>query len=172
MIPELAISMLACARIGAVPQRRVRRLQRRGAARPHQRRARRAPRHRRRRLPARPGRAAEGDADEALADTPSIKHVVVVAAAGRRADPRGDGAPAATTGITTLMQHASSRAARPSRWMRRTCSTSSTRPVTTGKPKGIVHTTAGYLVGTYATTNGCSTCARTTCTGAPRTSAG
>jgi acetyl-CoA synthetase len=28
---------------------------------------------------------------------------------------------------------------------------------TTGKPKGIVHTTGGYLVGTYATPNGCST---------------
>ena len=36
--------------------------------------------------------------------------------------------------------------------MRRTCSTSSTPRAPPGKPKGIVHTTGGYLVGTYATT--------------------
>ena len=35
MVPELAIAMLACARIGAPPQHRVRRVQRRVAARPH-----------------------------------------------------------------------------------------------------------------------------------------
>ena len=42
--------------------------------------------------------------------------------------------------------------ATPSRWTPRTCSTSSTPPARPGKPKGIVHTTGGYLVGTYATT--------------------
>ena len=36
--------------------------------------------------------------------------------------------------------------------MPRTCSTSSTRRARPGNPKGIVHTTGGYLVGTYATT--------------------
>ena len=35
--------------------------------------------------------------------------------------------------------------ARPSRWTPRTSSTSSTRSGTTGKPKGIMHTTGGYL---------------------------
>ena len=44
------------------------------------------------------------------------------------------------------------RRASPSRWTPRTCSTSSTPPARPGKPKGIVHTTGGYLVGTYATT--------------------
>ena len=43
---------------------------------------------------------------------------------------------------------------------------------TTGKPKGIVHTTGGYLVGTYATTKLVFDLAKTTCSGAPRTSAG
>ena len=43
------------------PHRRLRRLQRRVAARSHQRRAGHAARHRRRRLPPRPGRAAEAD---------------------------------------------------------------------------------------------------------------
>ena len=44
------------------------------------------------------------------------------------------------------------RRARPRRSTPRTCSTSSTPPARPGKPKGIVHTTGGYLVGTYATT--------------------
>ena len=51
-----------------------------------------------------------------------------------------------------LMQRCAAARAIRSRWTPRTCSTSSTRPGTTGKPKGIVHTTGGYLVGTYATT--------------------
>ncbi len=61
LIPELAIAMLACARIGAVHSRGVRRLQRRVAARPHQRRAVHAARHRRRRLAPRQRRAAQAD---------------------------------------------------------------------------------------------------------------
>ena len=36
--------------------------------------------------------------------------------------------------------------------MRRTCSSSSTPPGTTGKPKGIVHTTGGYLTQVATTT--------------------
>ena len=44
---------------------------------------------------------------------------------------------------------------------------------TTGKPKGIVHTTGGYLVGTYATTKlRLRPAATTTSTGARPTSAG
>ena len=43
------------------------------------------------------------------------------------------------------------RRARASRWTPRTCSTSSTRRGTTAKPKGIAHTTAGYLVGVATT---------------------
>ena len=43
---------------------------------------------------------------------------------------------------------------------------------TTGKPKGIVHTTGGYLVGVTRRRAGCSICATRTSTGAPRISAG
>jgi acetyl-CoA synthetase len=45
------------------------------------------------------------------------------------------------------------------------CSTSSIRPARQWKPKGIVHTTGGYLVGTYATTI-VFDLATTTCSGA------
>ena len=41
--------------------------------------------------------------------------------------------------------------ARASRWTPRICSTCSTRAGTTAKPKGIAHTTAGYLVGVATT---------------------
>ena len=44
---------------------------------------------------------------------------------------------------------------------------------TTAKPKGIMHTTAGYLLGAMRTpTRWSSTSSPTTSTGAPRTSAG
>ena len=43
------------------------------------------------------------------------------------------------------------RRARPSRWTPRICSTCSTPRGTTAKPKGIAHTTAGYLVGVATT---------------------
>ena len=44
---------------------------------------------------------------------------------------------------------------------------------TTGKPKGIVHTTGGYLVGHVRDApSWCSICARTTSTGARPISAG
>jgi acetyl-CoA synthetase len=43
---------------------------------------------------------------------------------------------------------------------------------TTGKPKGVVHTTGGYMVGTYLTTKYVFDLRRTTRTSAPPTSAG
>ena len=63
MIPELAIAMLACARIGAPHTVVFGGFQRRGAARPHQRRAGQACHHRGRRLAARqrgPAQAHDG----------------------------------------------------------------------------------------------------------------
>jgi acetyl-CoA synthetase len=89
-------------------------------------------------------------ADEALNDTPSIRHVVVFQ---RRS---GDGFPVSMTDgrdrwYHELMQHASADCPpepMDSEDMLYILYTSGT----TGKPKGIVHTTAGYLVGAYATT--------------------
>ena len=60
MVPELAIAMLACAKIGAPHQHRLRRIFRRGAARAHQRRQSQSGHHLRWRLAARQRRAAQG----------------------------------------------------------------------------------------------------------------
>ncbi len=60
MVPELAIAMLACARIGAA-QHRFRRLQRRGGGRSQQRRQGPADHHGRRRLATRQGRPSQAE---------------------------------------------------------------------------------------------------------------
>jgi acetyl-CoA synthetase len=149
LIPELAIAMLACARIGAVHsvvfggfsaeslKDRINDAQAKL-------------------LITADGGYRRGNivslkriADEALADTPSIEHVVVV----RRG--YGDIAAHIQQGrdhwYHELMEDAPSACppeAMDSEDMLYTLYTSGT----TGKPKGIVHTTGGYLVGTYATT--------------------
>ena len=61
MIPELAIAMLACARIGAPAHGRLRRLQRRGPGRPDPRLQGQGAGHGRRRLAPRQGRPAQGE---------------------------------------------------------------------------------------------------------------
>ena len=149
LIPELAIAMLACARIGAVHsvvfggfsaeslRDRINDSQCRllvtadgGYRRGHV-------------------VALKQVADEAVADTPSVETVVVVR--------RGQG------DIPVVMQ------AGRDRWYHDLMREASVEcppeemdaedmlyilytSGTTGKPKGIVHTTGGYLVGTYATT--------------------
>ncbi len=150
MIPELAMAMLACARIGAVhsvvfggfsaESLRDRITDQAATV-----------------LVTADGGYRRGQivplkqlADQALKDTPSIKHVVVVQ--------RRPGAP-----IPVDMQEGRDR------WYHELVAHAAAdcppEPMesedllyilytsgTTGKPKGIVHTTAGYLVGAYATT--------------------
>jgi acetyl-CoA synthetase len=150
LVPELAIAMLACARIGAIHSVVF------GGFSAESLRDRINDAQARVLITADGGYRRGGIvplkqvADEALAGTKSIEHVVVYQRGG------GSSIPVTMQAGRDHWYHELMATASP------TCSP---EPMdaedmlyilytsgTTGKPKGIVHTTGGYLVGTYATT--------------------
>jgi acetyl-CoA synthetase len=154
MVPELAIAMLACARIGAVHsvvfggfsaeslRDRINDAQARL-------------------LVTADGGYRRGQivrlkqiADEALTSTPSIEHVVVVqrgAQAGTAGEMAASMKPGRDQWYHELMERASPKC-EPEQMDAEDMLYILYTSGTTGKPKGIVHTTGGYLTGTYATT--------------------
>ena len=147
MVPELPVAMLACARIGAAALGRVRRLHRRGAEGPHQRRRGEGAHHRRRRLPARRRSCrSRQNADEAVASCPSIEHVVTV----RRTGGEHPFTPGRDLWYHELVADQPAEC-EPEEMDAEDLLYLLYTSGTTGKPKGIAHTTGGYMTQVAAT---------------------
>ena len=174
MIPEVAVAMLACARIGATHSVVFGGFSAEALRDRINDCRRQAHHHRRRRLAARQGRAAQGTTSTTRCDAAARR----VEERRRRARAPAQAVAMARAGATCwwheLMREAPrADARRASRSTPSTRSSSSTPRGTTGKPKGVVHTTGGYLLGAHLhDADASSTCARRTSTGAPPTSAG
>ena len=146
MIPELPIAMLACARIGAPHTVVFGGFSRRGAVRPHQRRRGEARHHRRRRLAAGQGQP-QAAVDEAVADARPIENVIVVDRFGDARHAPCDGRDLWWHDLVDRQSEDCPPVPVDSEHMLYLLYTSGT----TAKPKGILHTTAGYLLGTSYT---------------------
>ena len=123
--------MLACARIGAAAQRRVRRLLVAGAGRPHQRRRGQGADHRRRRLAARRGVPAQAGRRRGRRQHDDDRARRRRQARRQR---RRDGRRAATSGTTTSWP-SRRPTARPSRSTPSTCCSCSTRRARPASPR-------------------------------------
>ena len=148
MMPEAAIAMLACARIGAIHSVVFGGFSAEALARSHERRGRHRAHHRRRRLAQRQGRAAQGHGRRGAPELPHRE-----ARGGRRSLERRSShfSPAATCAGTS--SGARARRLPSAEWV------DAEHPLfilytsgSTGKPKGVLHTTGGYLLWAGLTT--------------------
>ncbi len=149
LIPELAIAMLACARIGAVHSVIF------GGFSAESLRDRINDQKARLLITADGGYrrgqvvALKRVADEALRDTPSVEHVIIVQ---RRHSPFIEECIEGRDHWYHDLMRRASHVCEPETIEAEDMLYILYTSGTTGKPKGIVHTTGGYLVGTYATT--------------------
>ena len=141
MIPEAAYAMLACARIGAIHSVVFAGFSADALRSPRRGLGREAGHHRRRGAARRPPHAAEGQRRQ------GARRACRASASSWCAAPAATcpGTPTATSGCTRRWSASPTTASRW-RWAPRTRSSSSTPPARTGQPKGVVHTTGGYLV--------------------------